>query len=418
MTHDRLDVAIVGGGMITNDLLLPSIYHMQREGWIGRIQVCALNSAPLRALAENPEIREAFPDQTFEPFPSLEEAPQKDFPDLYREVLSRLAPYQAVVVAMPDSLHYEVILEALKNCQHVLCVKPLVLRHEQALEIEKRASEKGLFVGVEYHKRFDRRALIARREYRRGRWGEFVIGEAKMIEPYSYRFSNFQNWFTVDVTDPFVYVGCHYVDQVWFITGLHPVTVSVTGVKGRFPNGNEGYLWANGRVIFENGAILNVTDGLGYPDDAAGSNEQGLVLYFEGSGQCGYLRHNDQFRGVEHSYLDGKKFNYINPDFYRLAPWEGKGYKPVGYGYDSVAAILGTIRRIGRNTDGMQEGEALRKRQEMIHQVDEMGIIATPANSSINELVVEAARESIRNGGDLVHIRYGESPRIERKYAR
>ena len=39
-------------------------------------------------------------------------------------------------------------------------------------------------------------------------------------------------------------------------------------MKGRFPNGNEGYMWSNGRVSFENGALLSVTDGLGYPDDA------------------------------------------------------------------------------------------------------------------------------------------------------
>ena len=92
-----------------------------------------------------------------------------------------------------------------------------------------------------------------------------------MIEPYYYRHSNFQNWFTTDQTDPFVYVGCHYVDLVQFITGLRPVAVSVSGVKGRFPNGKEGYMWANGRVRYENGAVLSVIDGLGYPDDGAGT---------------------------------------------------------------------------------------------------------------------------------------------------
>ena len=50
------------------------------------------------------------------------------------------------------------------------------------------------------------------------------MGEAKLIEPYYYRSSNFQNWFTCDKTDPFVYIGCHYVDLVYFITGLKPVS--------------------------------------------------------------------------------------------------------------------------------------------------------------------------------------------------
>jgi len=36
--------------------------------------------------------------------------------------------------------------------------------------------------------------------------------------------------------------------------------------------------------------------------------------------------------------------------------------------------------------------------------VDERGIIATPANSSVNELVVEAARKSILADGVAVRI--------------
>lgn len=35
-----VDTTIVGGGMITFDLLLPSIYHLQRTGVIGRIDIC------------------------------------------------------------------------------------------------------------------------------------------------------------------------------------------------------------------------------------------------------------------------------------------------------------------------------------------------------------------------------------------
>ena len=43
------------------------------------------------------------------------------------------------------------------------------------------------------------------------------------------------------------------------------------GVEGTFPNGNAGYMWAQGQVVWENGALLSITDGLGYPDQAAGS---------------------------------------------------------------------------------------------------------------------------------------------------
>ncbi|MDP2984194.1 MAG: Gfo/Idh/MocA family oxidoreductase, partial [Candidatus Latescibacter sp.] len=248
-----VDVTIVGGGMITNDLILPTVYQLQREGSVKTIKVCALNSAPLKSLKNNDTLNEAFPAQTFIPYPSFSEPDDKMFPDLFKEVLAGMAPRQAVMVALPDQLHYSAVKQALLSNQHVLCVKPLVLKYEQSVELEKLAYERGLFIGVEYHKRFDRRSLLARKDYRKGLFGDFAMGEARMIEPYYYRYSNFQNWFTTDKTDPFVYVGCHYVDLVYFITDLKPVSVSVEGVKLPFPNGSEAFMWAVGRVRFENG---------------------------------------------------------------------------------------------------------------------------------------------------------------------
>lgn len=413
-----MNVTIVGGGMITNDLILPSIYHLQRMGEVDRINVCALNSTPLKAMKENKELKEVFPDQDFHAYPNENEPAENSYPDLFKEVLNNMEPRNVVVVALPDQLHYNAVMEALHANQHVLCVKPLVLKYEQAKELEELAYSKGLFVGVEYHKRFDRRARLARKNYRAGKVGEFKIGEAKMIEPYYYRYSNFQNWFTTDKTDPFVYVGCHYVDLVYFITGLRPVEVSVQGVKGKFPNGNEAYMWANGRVRFENEALLNVTDGLGYPDDGAGFNDQCLVMFCEGDDKAGLIRQNDQFRGVTHSFLEGagptnKRFGYINPDFFQLVPWSGEGLEPIGYGVESVQATIQQARRIEEEVAGMDEAGSLKRRQQIIREVDDRGIIATPANSYINELVVEAARLSISNDGDRVAIIYGENPHIE-----
>ena len=413
-----IDITIVGGGMITNDLLLPSIYQLQRAGTVGKIAVCALGSSFLRPLKESAVFRQAFPGQDFTAYPSEKEDPGKSFPGLYKDVLAAMPKRQAVVVAVPDQLHHDVVMEALRNDQHVLCVKPLVLQYRQAVEVEKHAYAKGLFVGVEYHKRFDGRALIARRDYELGHFGRFVMGEAKLIEPFHYRSSNFQNWFTCDKTDPFVYVGCHYVDLVQFITRLKPIGVSVTGVKGRFPNGNEGYLWANGRVTYENGAVLSVINGLGYPDEAAGSNDQCLKMYCEGKGKGALISHDDQFRGVAHCYVDGNGpsgtyFNYINPDFIRLVPWEGAGYKAVGYGVDSVSATVNTIHRIENEVVSLAAKESLARRREIIREADERSIIATPANSSTNELVVEAARVSILNDGKRVRIVYGDDPQVE-----
>jgi D-galacturonate reductase len=409
---------VVGGGMITADQILPSLYHLQRRGVLGEITICALSSGPLRALAEDPGLRAAFPGSSFTARPELSTPVEKAHPDLFAELIAGMPPRQLVVVAVPDQLHHSVVMQALRGGQHVLCVKPLVLTHAQAVEVAAAARERGLFVGVEYHKRFDRRSLVARRDYRMGRFGRFMMGEAKLIEPYYYRRSNFQNWFTTANTDPFTYIGCHYVDLVYFITGLRPVEVSVAGVKGRFPNGNEGFLWSLGRVRWENGALLSVANGLGYPDLAAGSNDQGMLLYCEGEGGTGMIRHDDQDRGVDYAYLEGigpggSHFNYVSPDYMRLVPWQGEGLRPVGYGYDSIEAIVEAARGVEAAGAGLPDDQALAARRAAARAVDEAGIIATPSNSDVNELVVEAARMSILADGRPAAISHGPVPRVE-----
>jgi len=146
-------ICIVGGGMITQVQILPSLYQAQRLGLVGRVSVCALNSAPLRVLAQDETLKKAFPGHDFTAYPSVDTDPQENFPDLFRDVIEKMPKGGTVVVAVPDQLHYPVIQAALAGDQHVCCVKPLVLKYSQAVEIEKIAYEKGLVVGVEYHKR-------------------------------------------------------------------------------------------------------------------------------------------------------------------------------------------------------------------------------------------------------------------------
>ena len=402
-----MDVLIVGGGMITADVLLPSLYELQRQGRVGSLTICARSPLPLRALAADAPLKAAFPGQSFTAFPALDAGDTTFEPEAARRCIEALKPRQLVVVAVPDEAHYAVVMLALKADQHVLCVKPLVQTHDHAQEVEALARQRGLFVGIEYHKRFDRRSLVARGDYRAGRFGEFVMGEACLIEPWYYRQSNFQNWFQPSTADPFTYIGCHYVDLVAFITGLRPVEVSVAAVERKFPNGKPGLLWSGARVRWENGALLNLLNGLGYPDLAAGSNDQGLVMYCEGEGKTGMIRHDDHQRGVSYAYLDGSgpggsHFNYVSPDFFRLVEREGGGRRPLGYGFESVEALVAAAQRVEASSD----------RQAALDSLDASGLLATPANSAYNELVVEAARGSLTQDGLPWRLTYGTRPRV------
>ena len=405
---NKPQVTVVGGGMITHDQILPSLYQMQRIGRIGDITVCASRRQTVEALAKAEGIARAFPGHSFHAFPEAGES-SKAQPELYRSVIERMPPRQIVIAAVPDQLHYDVIMAALRHDQHVCAVKPLVLQHAQAVEIEREAFQRGLVVGIEYHKRFDDRSLMARRKYREGWFGEFKLGTARLFEKWYYRHSNFQNWMTAENSDAFTYIGCHYVDLLHFITGLLPVAVSVYGIRDKFPNGKEGFLWADARVIWNNGACLNVQNGLSFPDAAPGTNTQGMMLYCSGKDAGALIEHHDQYRGMKYSYVkqppgDGATiYAEPSPDYFQYLDMGGPGLVPVGYGYRSIEYILNACMRVEAETGGLDA------RQKLLREIDAQGIMATPANSSFNEQVIEAARESILNGGREVRIEHEHS---------
>lgn len=396
-------VLIVGGGMITHDQILPAVYAMQRRGEVGEVWVCAQHGRTVRNLAAASSIARAFPGQSFRAFPDPADGEQPQ-PELFRSVIAHLPPRQIVIVALPDQLHFKAVMTALENDQHVICVKPLVLTARESIVIEREAYKRGLFCGVEYHKRFDDRAHKARRYYRDGMFGEFKLGTARLMEKWYYRNSNFQNWFTKENSDAFTYIGCHYVDLVHFITGLLPVAVSSYGIVDKFPNGNDGYLWCDTRVRWNNGAALNLQTSLSYPNEGAGPNTQGMTLYCSGSGEGAMIDHSDQYRGLSYSF--GRKpagegatfYAEPSPDYFQYNDLGGPGLEPVGYGVRSVEFLVRTVKQLDA------DAATLEARQAVLKQIDATGVVATPANSRYNELVVEAGRTSILNGGREVEI--------------
>lgn len=394
--------------MIAHDQVLPTLLQMRRERLIGEVSVCSRRNSSVLELAQAPAIQTAFPDIGFQPVLAAGTAPDEPHPHLYREALEGLPPRSVVVVAVPDQHHRHIVIDALRAEQHVCCVKPLVLEVEHSLEIEREAAGRGLLVGIEYHKRFDPRSIMARDLYRRGQFGAFRLGTARLMEKWHYRESNFQNWFLTDATDSFVYIGCHYVDLVHFITGLTPSAVSVYGIRDRLPNGRDGYLWTDARVLWENGACLNVQNTLSFPDAAPGPNTQGMTLYCSGGGRGAMIDHSDQYRGIAYSLSEptegpgGTQYSEPSPDYFLYQDLGGPGLVPTGYGVRSVRHIVGEAIRVER------EAVSTAHRKTLIDEIEQAGIVATPANSRYNTAVCEAARQSIQSEGVLVELSIGQ----------
>jgi hypothetical protein len=75
-------------------------------------------------------------------------------------------------------------------------------------------------------------------------------------------------------------------------------------------------MWSGrpGRVRQRRGPVRHQRPGL--PGRRAGSNDQGIILWFEANGAGAMIAHDDQFRGVQYSFAKGsaqKLYNFVNP---------------------------------------------------------------------------------------------------------
>ena len=116
----KVRVGMVGTSMIADFMHLPSLKgHAQAE----LVAVCGRDEKRLEELASKYAIPRRFRD--------------------YHEMIER-GDLQALVIAVPDDLHYGVTTEALNAGLHVLCEKPLAMNAAQAKEMLSRAESKGV----------------------------------------------------------------------------------------------------------------------------------------------------------------------------------------------------------------------------------------------------------------------------------
>src|SRR5262245_33736479 len=117
-----LSALVVGGGMITEEVVLPTVLQQKRLGKIGSIMVVSRRAATIERL------QKIFPGQ-FEglPDPARNDA-EASHPEGFREAIGQLPKPGIVIVATPDHLHTPVILAAVEAGHHVVVEKPLCLK--------------------------------------------------------------------------------------------------------------------------------------------------------------------------------------------------------------------------------------------------------------------------------------------------
>ena len=327
------------------------------------------------------------------------------FPDLYQEAIAALPPRNLVVVAVPDHFHYPVIRAALEHDQHVLTVKPLVLKYAQAVEIEELAHEPRAVRRRRVSQAVrppvagrpaavPRAAGSASSAAARPSWSSRTTTATRTSRTGSPRRTATRSPTSAATT------------STWSTSspGCGRSRSRSAASKGKFPNGNVGYLWSAG------------PGRLGERRDAERAQRPGLSRRrrrHERPGPVHVLRRRRLRRRSSATTTSsaasatatstaspGAAFRFVSPDYFRLVPWEGDGPE---------AGRLRLRFDRGHRQAAMRvnaAGAGLAERRGPGQPAAKCSTRSTAAASSprrptatINELVIEAARLSIAADG-------------------
>ncbi len=129
----------------------------------------------------------------------------------------------AIHLAVPNVLHYEMSKRALAAGKHVMCEKPLAMTAEESAELVELAAASGLVAAVTYNQRFYPLCLEARARIQNGDLGEILAIKGSYVQDwllydtdYNWRVLAEQGGELRAVSD----IGTHWMDLVTSITGL------------------------------------------------------------------------------------------------------------------------------------------------------------------------------------------------------
>lgn len=354
------------------------------------------------------KIRELFPTEDFKGYPDPKATREgASCPDAYKEPLSKLGAHGVVIVATPDHLHTPVIMDAIATGRDVVCQKPLCLKVQEAHEIDAAAREKAVYVYTDYHKRHDRAVRAARYRYRQGDLGQMLHGHAWIEERREMPLHYFARW--CEQSSSFEYIGVHYADAYYYITGLKPKRLVAYGQKKFLPTqGRDAYDAVQATIEWEDGSVLWIQTSWVCSEHNSALTNQGLQL----SGTEGeyWADHKDRHL---HFVTQKKGFEHYNPNFFKeYDDWDKDGEKQcLGYGYDSIVQGLDDVRKIEQATLGLAASKRIAKRRKMIAALEAHRPL--PSQALIGTAVNEAVRLSVDNGSKFVVFGEGFYPRIE-----
>lgn len=183
---------------------------------------------------------------------------------------------QAVYIPLPNGLHYEWVLKALKAGKHVLCEKPLALNAEEAEDMFRTAKENGVILAEAYAYLHSPYVKALKEDVASG-----IIGEVEYIET-AFLTQGYKEDIRLykELGGGAMYdLGCYCTTMILSLVNSEPVYV-----KADAEMSDKGVdLFTAGIMRFENGVRASFNVGMMF---RAGSNSRFDRLYIHGTKGC------------------------------------------------------------------------------------------------------------------------------------
>jgi len=89
----------------------------------------------------------------------------------------------AIVICLPNNLHYQVSMMAIEAGKHVFCEKPLCLKSSEAEDLVRRVRKAGVKFQVGYNRRFDKSYENVKKLIEDGDLGRLVLAYSNTFDP-------------------------------------------------------------------------------------------------------------------------------------------------------------------------------------------------------------------------------------------
>ena len=190
-------------------------------------------------------------------------AAPKQFTD-YAEMLAD-PEITAVVVSLPNFLHYSASIAALQAGKHVLCEKPPTMNVAEIEAIRAEANQRNLVYFFGRQSRFSAKLLAAKKVVDEGGLGKVYFAKAERIRSRGIPVG-IDGWFVQKAKSGGVVIdiGVHALDAAWYLMGCpRPVAVSaqvsahfrhILPVDTKFDVEDTGFAF----IRFEDGLVMHL----------------------------------------------------------------------------------------------------------------------------------------------------------------